>query len=326
METETPTVHTNKSKFIEKIKDNPWVLATILLAIICVPLIIFSFTGILGNSILGITGNAVSGDNAGDSVVEYLNARTGGGVEYISSEDIGNLYEITVSYKGENIPVYTTKDGEYYIQGAIQMTGQAVNQEQQPTQQPQDVVKSDKPKVELFVMTHCPYGTQAEKGIVPVFNLLENKIDSSIKFVHYFLHEPEETETPVQICIREEQGDKYLDYLACFLEDGDTERCLTETGIDKNKLDSCGKTKYDDLYAADSALSEGYGVRGSPTLVINGQIVNSGRSPDAYLNSICSAFTDGNIPEECDEQLNTASPSAGFGYTASAGGSTNAQC
>ena len=154
--------------------------------------------------------------------------------------------------------------------------------------------------------------------------MLGDKIDSSIKFVHYFLHEPEEAETPLQVCIREEQSDKFLDYLKCFLEDGDAEKCLIEANIDKTKLDLCIAGKADDYYAADSELSEGYGVRGSPTLVINGVIADSGRSPAAYLGTICSAFN--NAPEECEEELSDVTPSAGFGYTASAGGNTNAQC
>tara|TARA_Y100000310_G_scaffold175684_1_gene175735 strand:- start:750 stop:1277 length:528 start_codon:yes stop_codon:yes gene_type:complete len=175
-------------------------------------------------------------------------------------------------------------------------------------------------------MTHCPYGTQAEKGILPVFGLLGDKIDASVKFVHYMLHDPEEAETPIQVCIREEQPDKYIKYLKEFLKEGDSDAAIAAVNIDKSKLETCtGENgKADEYYAADSALSEGYGVRGSPTLVINGVIVQSARSPAAYLSTICSAFN--TAPEECSEQLNSDSSSPGFGYTGSAGGSTNAQC
>ncbi len=307
------------AKFKKTIKKNPWVMATIVLGIIALILLVFMLRGGITGNI--ITGKVIGGEDAGEKLIDYLNARTGGGVEYVSHEDIGNLYEVLVSYQGQDLPVYITKDGEYFVQGAVPIAKQS---DDIPGQALADVVKSDKPEVELFVMTHCPYGTQAEKGILPVFELLGDKIDSNIKFVHYFLHEPEETETPRQVCIREEQSDKFLDYLKCFLEDDDEERCITETGIDKTKLDLCIAEKADDYYALDSELSEGYGVRGSPTLVINGAIINSGRSPSAYLKTVCSAFND--APGECDEELNSANPSAGFGYTASAGGSTNAQC
>ncbi len=312
------------AEFKKTVKKNPWIMATIVLGIIALVLLVLMLRG-------GITGNIITGRVIGEAdivskTVDFVNTNLlppgQGQVTFNSISEKSGLYEVLVSFQGREVPIYVTKDGEFMTQALIPMD--ELNQTQQQTQPPVDVPKSDKPKVELFVMTHCPYGTQAEKGMLPVFGLLGDKIDSSIKFVHYFLHEPEETETPRQVCIREEQSDKFLDYLKCFLEDDDSERCLTETGIDKTKLDLCIAGKADDYYAADSELSEGYGVRGSPTLVINGVIADSGRSPAAYLGTICSAFN--NAPEECNEDLSTANPSAGFGYTASAGGSTNAQC
>jgi hypothetical protein len=299
---------------------NSWMIATAIVGIIAIILLVMLVTGSGGSSITGKV--------AGEKVIEYLNVKTGGGVEFISTEDIGNLYQVTVSYNSQEIPVFVTKDGEYFVQGAVPLTlTPATPSGNSPTQTPPEVVKSDKPVVDLFIMTHCPYGTQAEKGIMPVFELLGDKIDSNFKFIHYFMHEnpgQEPDETPIQICIREEEPDKFRDYLTCFLEDGDSARCVTETKIDQTKLNKCKETKADDYYATDSKESEDAGVRGSPTLIINGEQVSSARSPSAYLATICSAFN--TPPEECEEVLSTANPSAGFGYTAQAGGSTNAQC
>lgn len=297
-------------------KTNVWAVISAILGIIVVILLIMMYTG------KGITGNVISENAAGDKVIEYLNTRTGGGIEYVSTKDIGNLYEVNVEYQGQEIPVYITKDGEYFVQGAVEMD--ALSDTLAQTQPAAEPPKSDKPIVELFVMTHCPYGTQAEKGILPVFKLLGDKIVGKIKFVHYFLHAPEETETPIQICIREEQSDKFRDYLSCFLEDGNSNRCLEETKIDKAKLNICVEINSEEYYDKDSQKSEDYGVRGSPTLIINGEMINSGRSPAAYLETICNAFNE--APEECSEELTTTNPSPGFGYTAQVGGSTNAQC
>ena len=77
-------------------------------------------------------------------------------------------------------------------------------------------------------------------------------------------------------------------------------------------------------YEIDSNLSKSYGVRGSPTLVINGQIVRSARDSASFLNTICSSFNE--EPSECSEELSSDSPSPGFGYSASKGGGSNAQC
>lgn len=298
-------------------KSNPWKVTALIFGVVIVVLLVFMFRG-------GITGGAVSESSASEKIVEYLNERTGGGVELVSSEKFGeNLYEVTVSYQGEEVPVFVTSDGEYFVKGAIPITGDSL-EDSGAQETPQNIQKSDKPKVELFIMTHCPYGTQAEKGFIPVLELLKDKIDGKIRFVHYFMHgDKEEKETYQQLCIREEQSSKYLAYLKCFLEAGDSESCLTKAAIDKSKLSSCLTNKAKEYYEADSKLSQSYGVQGSPTIIINGVEANSGRDSASYLSTICSAFN--NAPSECSKQLSSQSPSAGFGSSAS-GSSGSGSC
>jgi len=304
-----------KVTFVEKIKRNPWILSTIILGVGVLILLFLIVHPV-------ITGGVVGGKTAGEKFVDYINSDGEVEISYVSSEDMGDFYKVNVLYQGQEIPVFVTKDGKYYTSTLVPITDKVAGGGG-ASQTNQEITKSDKPKVELFVMTHCPYGTQAEKGLIPVLKTLGDKIDSSIRFVHYFMHgDKEEQETKRQVCIREEQGEKYLDYLACFLEDGDSDRCQATVGVDKKKLNSCVANKADEYYETDSVLSEGYGVRGSPTLIINGQIVSSGRSPAAYLDTICSAFN--TEPSECDLELDSATPSPGFGY--GEGSSSSGQC
>jgi protein-disulfide isomerase len=336
------TAHKKKKGSAEKIRENPWMIFTIVLAILVVILLV---TG--GKT--ASCGKVISEEKAGQNLVGFLNQQTDGGVEYLSSEDLGSLYEITVTYQEQEIPVYTTKDGKYYLQGVIDLEEAQEEMENAgentQTQQPVDVPKSDVPKVELFIMSHCSYGTQAEKGIIPAIELLGDKIDFELRFVYYAMH-PSAGEVEEQLneyCIQKEQEEKLIDYLKCFLEEGDGESCLTEVGINKAKLKTCTDAAdkefeitanledksswlsgYYPLFNIDKELNEQYGIGGSPTLVINGQQVSSARDPASYLNVICQAFTDGNVPEECDSELSTTAYSSGFGYTA--GTSTTAQC
>jgi len=309
-------------KLKKKIKKNTWAISTVVLGVVVIILLVLNLTG------MGAGFSSIPAESAGEKVVSYLNSKTGGGVEYVSAGEEGSLYRIMVSYQGQEIPVFVTKDGEYFVQGAVPMNpvlGDVTTQDNSSQPPVQEIPKSDKPKVELFIMTHCPYGTQAEKGIIPAYEALGDTIDGSIKFVHYFMHEPEEDETPIQVCIREEQSSKYLDYLKCFLEDGDSDRCIDEVKVSKAKINSCIKNKAEEYYNEDSELSEGYGVRGSPTLIVNGQIVQTGRDSASYISTICSAFNE--APEECSEELSPASPSPGFGYEVSgSAASNNAQC
>lgn len=200
------------------------------------------------------------------------------------------------------------------------------------------------PEVELFVMSHCPYGTQTEKGMLPVAELLGDKIDFEIKYVNYAMHGKEELdEQTLQYCIQKEQNSKFLKYIRCFLENGKTDKCLEETDIDETKLDSCIEAadkeyKITELFEDQSTWSGGrfpqfnihkeecekYGIRGSPGLAVNGvNIPSFGRDPASLLSIVCTAFKE--KPEECSESLSSASPSPGFGWSGS-GSDTQATC
>jgi len=300
-----------KERLTEKMRENPWILSTLVLGILTLIFLVGNFSG-------NMTGNVISEKDAGEILLSFASSQLTD-MEILGVEKENGLYKIifTSSETGES-KVYTTFDGKYLINGLTPLLVSTSSEKNN------DVPKSDKPEVELFVMTHCPYGTQAEKGIISTIKALGDSADVKIRFVHYFMHEPEETETPIQVCIREEQPERFLDYLECFLEDGDSDRCLTKANIDKTKMNACiSNGKAEEYYNKDSQLSQNYGVEGSPTLVINGVIVSSGRDSASYLDVICSAFN--GIPGECSIELSSASPSPGFGWEGT-GSATSAQC
>lgn len=302
-----------------KLRENPWIISTIVLGLFVIITLFFLFKG-------GITGNVISEKDIGTNALTFFNTQLSQTPGTLDSVNLKNgIYEVNINSGGNVFPVYFTKDGSFIVQGngLIPITGNAIDNTQtqeQPTQK--EIPKSDKPVVELFIMTHCPYGTQAEKGIIPVIKALGNKIDAKIEFVHYFMHgDKEEQETYRQLCIRETQSSKFISYLECFLEDSNAQRCLTKLGIN---VDSCILGKAKDYYAADSALSQQYGVQGSPTLIINGVEAQSARDPASLLDTICSAFN--TAPAECSQQLSTATPDPGFGVTSSGNAADSASC
>lgn len=199
------------------------------------------------------------------------------------------------------------------------------------------VPKAAKPKIELFVMSYCPYGLQTQKGMIPAWELLKNKADIDVKFVSYSMHGQKEViENTRQYCVEKQGQDKYLAYLKCFAAAGDSAGCLTSAGINQASLNACTSAtdkqfsitaKYNDkstwlsgqypLYPVHDALNTKYGVQGSPTLVVNGQAVDSGRSPDALKKVICAAFT--NPPAECNQELSKYSYVPSFGMDTAAG-------
>lgn len=196
----------------------------------------------------------------------------------------------------------------------------------------------DKPKVELFIMSYCPYGLQMQKAYLPVMELLGEKADIDIKFVSYIMHQKiEADENTTQYCIMKDQNDKYIDYAKCFVGTGKSDTCLASAKIDKTKLASCvsetDKTykitesfnnkatwlngRYP-LYSIHKDLNTKYGVQGSPTLIINGVKADKvSRTPEAVKNAICDSFK-GDKPTECQTVLSSQGFQPGFGATAGA--------
>ncbi|MDA3802347.1 MAG: hypothetical protein PF488_00400 [Patescibacteria group bacterium] len=260
------------------------------------------------------------------------------------------LYKLKIDTgSGELVDSYITKDGKFFFPQALNIkeiyggeeNGAPAGQQQEAVTEVS--VKSDKPQVELFVMSHCPFGTQMEKAAIPAVETLSDSIDFDIKFNSYAMHgEKELNEEMLQYCLMEEQEDVYMDYLNCFLTDSDSERCLAEINVTKDSLDSC-ITQIDEEYSITSdyenkvnyqgsypgfgihtADNQKYGVAGSPTLVINGQTVKANRTPAAVLDVICSAFT--TQPEACKANISTASPAAGFGTETTSASASEAAC
>ncbi|OGF25237.1 hypothetical protein A2331_06015 [Candidatus Falkowbacteria bacterium RIFOXYB2_FULL_34_18] len=261
-----------------------------------------------------------------------------------ATED-GGMYKIIVNIPGgqdgagQEIESYLSKDGKKFFPSVMDIEEIAKktkeNQQQQTATQAQTaatVAKAQKPKVELFVMSHCPYGTQIEKGIIPAIEKLGDNVDFVLEFCDYAMHGKKELdEQLVQHCIQKNEKDKLFTYLKCFLEAGDGEGCLTTAKINKTKLNSCvtatdKEFKVTELFNDKSTWSGGqfpqfnvykeaanrYGVQGSPGLVINGVKVQSGRDSASLLKVICSGFE--NAPKECEDVLSSASPSPGFGF------------
>ncbi|MFA5184696.1 MAG: hypothetical protein WC456_04210 [Patescibacteria group bacterium] len=290
-------------------------------------------------------------DQAKTKAETFINAYLMQGGNKATVKDITTeygLYKLQIDIVSDVVESYLTKDGKLFFPQALDIekmsnstpsaetgaTGGAVAEVSQ---------KSDKPKVELFVMSYCPYGTQIEKGILPVVKALGNKIDYELKFVDYAMHGEEElTENLNQYCIQKEQPDKFNAYLECFLVAGDSASCLTSAGVSQSKLASCfSKTDNEfkifsnfkdrigyqgsypgfDVNKADNAK---YNVGGSPTLVINGQEISSGRDAASLLKTICSAFN--NQPQECEASLSSATPAPGFGTGTQAAGAGAAAC
>jgi hypothetical protein len=132
----------SKKDLTENIRKNPWMLATILTSILCLTLLIVSFSG-------NLTGKVISKNEAGEYLLSYLSSGGVSGLELESVEIEGNFYVVSLLYNGNSYPFYITKEGYYmgnYLKSIV-----PVKTTTQPTTSTTSISKSDKPLAELYI-------------------------------------------------------------------------------------------------------------------------------------------------------------------------------
>lgn len=266
------------------------------------------------------------------------------------------LKDNTGTERGFNMTWYFSKDYNFITpfdprtSFNVNATKEIIKMSKNITGKLKPLPKKEKPEIKLFVMSQCPYGTMAEKGLIPVLELLKDKVVFKPEFVSYTLHGPGEVrDNTIQYCVNKLYPDKYIDYLKCYLADGsgpkagNTTKCLNNVSIPVEKIETCINDTYKEFgidenksaYPIYSEDNKKYGVMGSPTLVINDVVVKEStetpgmptkptyfeidgekvypgkRSPETYKKIICSAFD--KPPEECNVTLTDTTPAPGFG-------------
>ncbi len=284
--------------------------------------------------------NIISPEEAKAKAEEFINtylvdANNKATVKSIEdSENYSNYYKIIVDTANtKGIESLISKDGKRFIMRDdsinIEEYGQqASNQAAQSSTT--EIPKSDKPKVELFVMAFCPYGVQAENTMAPVFDLLGDKADFNIRYIASVsgndlnsiqsLHgNIEGVEDARQLCVAKDYSkDKLWDYVLNINKDCSSvyrqgedvyrscwEKAAKDAGLSVDKINSCLASEGIDLVKAESQTADQYGVTGSPTLIINGAKYNGSRTSEAYKQAICNAFN--SAPDECDTTLDSSS-------------------
>ncbi len=188
--------------------------------------------------------------------------------------------------------------------------------------------KTDKAVLEAFVVSKCPYGLQMQRILSEVVKNIPSLAENiKVEYIGAIegdkitsMHGDEEAQENLrQICMREEQSDKYWGYIACHIGKGDVDSCLTSAGVNTTKLNTCMTDSSKGLkYAAeDFAAQNQYQVSGSPTIFLNGEKVSEfdfgGRTADALKTLICCGAQV--QPGVCSQSLATSSAATSFSET-----------
>lgn len=298
-------VHTKKKKI------NSWKIVSVILAVILIISIFVPFSSIRN----------LSKQKASEKTLDFINNQllVGTKATIDSIEDTGSLYKIKLNVADQAYDSYLTKDGQLLFPTAIDMT-EKTDTTQKKTE-PENIPKTDKPKIELFIMGFCPYGNRAEDTMLPVYNLLKDKVEWNIHYIVSVsgtqinsLHgQPEVDEDEREACVLSESGIgawwTFTTYVnnKCGSDGSCWKDAAKEAKLDSTKIETCVKSKGLSLMEAEAKATDAAGASGSPTLKINGvgssSVYKYGDS-DAYKEAICSAFN--TPPQECSETLTSS--------------------
>jgi hypothetical protein len=249
------------------------------------------------------------------------NVKPGAKTEIKDPVKQSGLYKVSITVEKQDVDAYLSLDGKLLFPQAIDLEKEknAGKNDQAAATKTEAENKTDVPVVDLFVMSYCPYGLQMERGVLPAIETLGNKIKFNLKFVPYTLHGQKEVDENLnQYCIEKTQSSKLGAYLKCFWKDstGKADVCMRTVGINSVQVKTCVTDTQKQLNPTEKDFNvnkedaDKYAVQGSPTMVVNGTTISSGRDSASVLKGICSGFI--NQPDECKKQLSAAAAGAGF--------------
>lgn len=341
-------------KYIKKIKldKNNILIGIAILAIIITGVLIYlgsntNFSikdfNLFGSSSKQVAQKAV--DFINDNGLSQLPASLVGEV----TEESG-LIKFRIKISENEFDSYVTKDGKLLFPQVIKIedinTG-SPNTGNQPTEEQkqqalESIQKTDNPELSAYVVAMCPYGTQMQRAMADAVNSVPDlakylkaryigNVSADGKTIEAMHGEEEAVENLRQICIRDEQANKYWNYISCYIKAGNASSCEATAAVDSSALSACVSNPARGVAYAkkDFDLNTKYNIQGSPTLVLGESLIDEsmfgGRSSDSIKNIVCAAFN--SQPAFCSQTLNTAEAAVSFSeeYAGSAS-SNSANC
>jgi len=175
-------------------------------------------------------------------------------------------------------------------------------------------------KLEVFVMSQCPYGVRALNAMEEVLKNFDNKINFEIHFIANELpggnfrsmHGQGETDEDIrELCVIKKypKNFKYMEYILCRnknIKSSNWQACTGENGIDTAAIQKCfegdeGKK----LLSEDIRIANGMGIGASPTWLANNKFKFSGIDAETIKTNMCKH--NANLPN-CDKKLSGPPP------------------
>ncbi len=244
----------NKQNLTDKIRENPWMASTLVLGILALILLVGNVSG-------GVTGNVISEEQAGDVILDFVKTQTKGEGEVIEAKEFNDyFYEVIILLQEGEVPLYITKDGEYFTSNLISFED-INNRESSQQQEPVD------------------------------WSVFENELpaDMKSKILSFVVEESKEYDASMRI-------NEFANYdlipktLISFYGAG----CGWCTKYHPVLVEAMEKYPEITIYTLDLSenrdIAEKYGATGTPANVINGKYFVSGYRPIEDLSEILEAL------------------------------------
>ena len=169
-------------------------------------------------------------------------------------------------------------------------------------------------QLDLYVMSRCPFAARMMGPLLDVVQALGRRVHLRVDYIVQAtpdgglssLHGPAEVlRDKAQVCAKKlTSSARYLQFLRCQYEDvrspsHEWKACAAKVGISARRLRRCVQgPEAARLLLASARRASTNGVRGSPTLMINGRKYHGGRTKRDLLRAVCDSLS-GRKPKAC---------------------------
>ncbi|MDO8508680.1 MAG: DsbA family protein [Nanoarchaeota archaeon] len=294
----------NKSgNYVDRLRDNPWIVSTLVLGIVIVLLI--GFVGFSNGS--GI----VSEKTAADNLVSFIKSQNSEDLSLsISSvQQEGQLYKVTLNYQGEEVPIYVSLDGKFLVSDVIPLDkglsldpNSNINKEVDAGDSPVKGKAEASVTIIEFSDYQCPFCQKFYETSLP--EIEEEYIKTGkVKLVYKdfplnSIHPEAQKAAESAHCVREQKGDEgYFKMHDKLFENQQSlsvenyKKWARSLGVVGAKFDKCiDEGVYSTLVKEDLEYGESLGVSGTPAFFINGKMISGAQPFDVFKQAIDSVL------------------------------------
>ena len=180
------------------------------------------------------------------------------------------------------------------------------------TSKMENKARAGKIDFDIYVMSQCPYGIQAESMVMKSMDGFEDYINFNVEYIASLnadgsfnsLHGESEVEGNIyQLCVKKYNPENFWPYLECQNKNyqdlkSSFESCANQVGIGFETIKNCaGGEEGTELLKISLAKAQELNVSGSPTFYLKGEKYTGPRTEIAIQRELCKVLE--NKPSKC---------------------------